>query len=96
MLYKVKSLTLTCGACPTQWEGKTSDGKYIYIRFRGGNFRGCVADYEWDTVNAENAQVVWNDGTNWCGIMEDSHMKELTKDLLDFSDCEIGDLANNE
>lgn len=27
---------MTCGACPSQWEGRTTDGEYVYIRFRWG------------------------------------------------------------
>lgn len=35
---KVKVLELyhTCSACPSQWEGKTADGQYIYVRYRWG------------------------------------------------------------
>lgn len=33
---KIKSLTQTCEACPSQWQGKTHDGQDLYIRFRWG------------------------------------------------------------
>jgi hypothetical protein len=26
----------TCYACPTQWEGRLTDGRYFYFRYRGG------------------------------------------------------------
>lgn len=26
----------TCYACPTQWEGHTDDGRYVYFRYRSG------------------------------------------------------------
>ena len=32
----VHKLIKTCGACPTQWEGETSDGDDVYIRYRWG------------------------------------------------------------
>jgi hypothetical protein len=35
----VTELTQTCGACPTQWEGRTADDHYIYVRFRWGALR---------------------------------------------------------
>ncbi len=33
----VIELSLTCIAAPSQWEGKTSDGQAISIRYRHGN-----------------------------------------------------------
>jgi len=34
---KLTSLTQTCGACPSQWEGRaTNDDRPVYIRFRHG------------------------------------------------------------
>lgn len=34
---KVIELWHTCSACPSQWEGKTADGQYIYVRYRWGH-----------------------------------------------------------
>jgi len=33
---KVIEIRQTCGACPSQWEGKLSDGRYVYVRYRYG------------------------------------------------------------
>lgn len=33
---KIKKLELTCGACPSQWEGEFEDGTPLYIRYRWG------------------------------------------------------------
>lgn len=38
MLLIVK-LKQTCHACPSQWEGKTDNGKDVYIRYRWGILR---------------------------------------------------------
>lgn len=32
----MKWLKKTCDDCPSQWEGELEDGKFIYIRYRGG------------------------------------------------------------
>lgn len=32
----VTTYTLTCGACPTQYEGTLHDGRCFYFRYRGG------------------------------------------------------------
>lgn len=33
---EITELRKTCNMCPSQWSGKTSDGKEVYIRFRWG------------------------------------------------------------
>lgn len=33
---KLTELTMTCGACPAQWEGKLEDGRHVYARYRHG------------------------------------------------------------
>lgn len=35
----VTELTKTCDACPAQWEGRTEDGGWVYVRFRWGGLR---------------------------------------------------------
>ena len=40
---KVSELTMTCGECPTQWEGQLEDGRAIYIRYRWGELGVAVA-----------------------------------------------------
>ena len=39
ILPKIKSITMTCFACPSQWEGKFEDGSDLYIRYRWGFLR---------------------------------------------------------
>ena len=43
-MIKVVKIDYSGGACPYQLEGKTSDGKWIYIRYRSGWLRYAVAD----------------------------------------------------
>ena len=40
---KRKHIERTCTACPSQWEGKLSDGRILYGRYRGGHFRVYVS-----------------------------------------------------
>lgn len=35
---KITELKMTCSACPSQWEGRLSDGSLLYARFRHGYF----------------------------------------------------------
>jgi hypothetical protein len=45
-MIKIKESTLekTCGACPSQWEGYTTEGDSVYIRVRNGYFYLKVKD----------------------------------------------------
>ena len=42
----IKTINLAGGACPYQLEGTTDDGKWVYIRYRGGMLRYVVAESE--------------------------------------------------
>lgn len=39
-----ESLIRTCTACPSQWEGVTTDNRPVYIRFRGDNFKVIIGE----------------------------------------------------
>jgi hypothetical protein len=88
--HKVKTLN-NCGTqCPTQWEGRTIDGKYIYIRFRGGRFRASVADTEWGAVRGNGDNHFWVDESEpFAGDMSDKEMRLHCAGFLDFSDVTI-------
>jgi hypothetical protein len=40
----IKELIRTCSACPSQWEGRTTDGQEVCIRYRWGRLRVVVND----------------------------------------------------
>ena len=89
MIYKVKSIEKTCNACPSQWEGLTEDGKYIYIRYRHGEFSAAVdSDEDSAVLGKEDVYLELDNGEGYGGgLMGSEQMIELTKDLLDFSGC---------
>lgn len=62
---KVVELRQTCFGCPSQWEGSTEDGRYVYIRYRWGNLSCEVGNLE---VYSEQI------GDNMDGIIEESQM----------------------
>lgn len=35
-MYRITELIQTCVACPSQYEGETDDGLYVYVRYRHG------------------------------------------------------------
>ena len=40
----IKTLTRTCYACPSQWEGVTDDNRQVYIRYRHGSLSVSVGE----------------------------------------------------
>ena len=40
MMDRIVELTQTCYACPSQWEGTTSEGRYLYIRYQVSHLFG--------------------------------------------------------
>jgi len=38
-LPEIIEITMTCSACPSQWEGKFADGDELYIRYRYAGLR---------------------------------------------------------
>ncbi|GGU91028.1 hypothetical protein GCM10010275_30070 [Streptomyces litmocidini] len=55
----------TCPACPSQWDAWTTDGQYLYLRYRHGI--GSVEQHpspDLDTWGPEYAPLAeWDDGT---------------------------------
>lgn len=47
---KLKSLGMTCWACPSQWEGVAEDGESVYIRFRHGYLTVSKPGIEGETI----------------------------------------------
>lgn len=43
-LVRVTEIKMTCGGCPTSWEGVTDDGREVYARYRWGYLRVTVGD----------------------------------------------------
>ena len=48
----VTEIVQTCGACPSQWEGKTADGRHVYVRYRYGFLQVGIGATLDETVSA--------------------------------------------
>ncbi len=75
-MIKIKKLTCTCTACPSQWEGRTDDNREIYIRYRYGHLSVRVAGERIFQISH---------GDDMDGVMDFDTLKELTKDIIEFS-----------
>ncbi|MEU7416723.1 hypothetical protein [Streptomyces antibioticus] len=47
----------TCFGCPSQWDAWTSDGKYLYLRFRWGS--GTVDNDQGETIASFDTDDKW-------------------------------------
>jgi len=68
-MVKIKSLTQTCGACPSQWEGETENGAYVYIRYR----------YGWLSVDIDGVHMFGQEvGDSLGSVMDTEQMLRIT------------------
>ena len=79
---KVVELQQTCEACPSQWTGRTDDGKWIYVRYRYGWLSIRVAEGD-DVYAAVNGEEVFGKecGEDLDGWMTLAELIEHTPDI---------------
>ena len=77
----VKSCEKTCSACPSQWDIYTTDGQYIYARYRWGGLTLTL------NMGEPNSQVIYSEGIGdgWDGVLSTSELKKHTRSVLDWS-----------
>jgi len=70
-MFDIETITQTCRACPSQWEGRLADGRPIYIRFRHGELSIRIGDagdgiekaidapawFEWEADNGLDGEI---------------------------------------
>jgi hypothetical protein len=67
---KVTEFKQTSIACPSQWEGKTDDGKKVVIRYRWGYLSLTIGEEEGHS---------WKIGDEYDGYLEESKMLIISK-----------------
>ena len=81
---RVVTLTQTCGACPSQWEGTTDDGRYVYIRYRWGLLTAGIGDSIDEAV--ADYRLSKQCGDELDGAISQTAMCHHLERLLDFDD----------
>jgi hypothetical protein len=73
---------------PSQWEGKTDDGRSVYIRYRFARFSVQVSDPGGTVFDAiDSPDVVFKEfGHPMDGTLTFAQMRRETEGTLDFSD----------
>lgn len=91
MIAKVVSLTQTCSACPSQWEGRTDDDRPVYIRYRWGHLGIEIGEPGWETNLCKwpgngTYHSVYESGEDMDGFMKFSELKDhATKYGIEFA-----------
>lgn len=79
---ELRTLRKTASACPAQWEGETTDGKSVYVRYRFGHLTAGVGDTMHEAVMddgfskhvgnpldgfMDEADMLFHTGLHWVG-----------------------------
>lgn len=86
----VTKIKRTCYACPSQWEGKLSDGRMFYIRYRGGRFEVRTSDGPTDNLqDAVIGKTIFLNpvlGGPFDGYMSNEIMLKIIQDFFNLDD----------
>ena len=85
MSVPVASLTMITSVCPTQWEGRTPDGRFIYIRYRGHRLTVGIGDTIDDAVFDESLAVKVNVHDHDSGRLTLEELQQYTGGVLEFT-----------
>lgn len=69
---EIVKIIQTCGACPSQWEGKLKDGRMFYARYRWGVLEISVSNNPSNSVyDAINGVVLCDEqlGDKYDGVL---------------------------
>lgn len=74
-IYEVDLSTLrqTCSACPSQWEGKLTNGSNLYVRYRYGTLR---VDIDGQSVFSTDIGDQWDGSITWENVIRYSPLVE--------------------
>ncbi len=93
-LIVVETLIRTCNRSPSQWEGKTADGRFLYVRYRWGLLEigmGFTID---DAIDKSGNVFRKQLGGKLDGSMEFEELRQATTGLVawpdTFDNCSFG------
>lgn len=77
----VTKLTKTCGACPAQWEGKTVDGAFVYVRYRYGRLTVSLSRESMADAVVATPSFLVSHGDRLNGWMEEDTLRRLVPEI---------------
>lgn len=82
---RVTSLTQACGACPAQWEGRTEDGRWIYVRYRWGALQIGVGDTIEQAIDRDDDASYYRElGDGFDGFLTLAELREATNGVFEW------------
>lgn len=83
-VYTITKLRKTCDSCPAQWEGETSDGQQVYIRYRWG-YLSVKVDPDYAVGYRAEEVVSERLGDNLDGSLSFAQLKKACKGKIQFA-----------
>ena len=80
----VKALIRTCSSCPSQWEGETRDGRYLYVRYRWGTLSIGIGTSKAESIDCSGNLFEKQLGDYLDGSLELEQLREATQGLIDW------------
>jgi biotin synthase-related radical SAM superfamily protein len=77
-MLKLKELKQTCSCCPSQWEGTTKEGKYVYIRCDNNELEVETAKNEEDWYKGKFKVVFVDYNSDYGDVMDTNEMLSRT------------------
>ncbi len=81
-LIRVVSLQRTCQACPSQWEGRTDDGRWVYVRYRWGHLQVGIGPTLEDAV--DNDSISLDLGDELDGVLSYDELRAATVECVEW------------
>lgn len=92
-MIEVVECKCTCSGCPSQWEARTSEGEWLYIRFRHGALSvencGPMKPFAegWKESNTRVKEIMSYDESGGDGFMDFEELKIICSRRIKFN-CE--------
>lgn len=83
-MVRVSSLTQTCIKSPSQWEGRTSDGRQIYVRYRWGQLTIGIGNTIDEAVRSESNLFKKQIGGMRDGDLDYVKLRTVTDGLIEW------------
>ncbi len=76
----VTELEKTCAMCPSQWSGRTDDGRHVYVRYRWGHLQVGFGATPTAAVDDDTISLVLGDSLD--GWLDEDELAAATSDRV--------------
>ena len=80
----VTTLVRTCLRSPSQWEGQTSDGRFVYVRYRWGSLEIGIGQSLEDAISNSGEFFNQQMGERYDGSMEIEQLRHATLEIIEW------------